>query len=111
MPDQEEILYEMKVEILKALANVTRLKIAKLLLGTELCVNDIVEELGLERTSVSKHLGILQKANILSSRREGTTVFYTLLVPCIINIFGCVEEVLREQAKSKMAVLKTMPKG
>jgi ArsR family transcriptional regulator len=110
MNEQEEILYEMKVEILKALANVTRLRIAEMLLGKELCVNDIVEELGQERTSVSKHLGVLQKANLLTSRREGTTVFYSLKVPCIINVFGCVEEVLREQAKAKVSVLKDLAK-
>ena len=67
---QEEILYEMKVEILKALANVTRLKIAEKLLAQELCVNDIVETLGQERTSVSKHISVLLKANLLSSRKE-----------------------------------------
>ena len=111
MNEHEEILYEMKVEILKALANVTRLRIAEILLGKELCVNDIVEAVGLERTSVSKHLNILQKANLLSSRRDGTTVFYSLQVPCIINVFGCVEEVLREQAKEKVSVLKELAKG
>jgi len=111
MNEQEKILYEMKVEILKALANVTRLRIAEMLLGKELCVNDVVEAVGLERTSVSKHLNILQKANLLSSRRDGTTVFYSLQVPCIINVFGCVEEVLREQAKEKVSVLKELAKG
>jgi ArsR family transcriptional regulator len=111
MNEQNEILYQMKVEILKALANVTRLRIAEMLLSKELCVNDIVEELSLERTSVSKHLGILQKANILTSRKEGTTVFYSLQVPCIINVFGCVEEVLREQAKAKVSVLKELAKS
>lgn len=110
MKEQKEILCEMKVEILKALAHVTRLRIAEMLLGRELCVNDIVEELGQERTSVSKHLGILQKANILSNRKDGTTIFYSLQVPCIINIFGCVEEVLREQAKTRMSVLKDLAK-
>jgi DNA-binding transcriptional ArsR family regulator len=110
MNEQETVLYDMKVEILKALANVTRLRIAEMLLGRELCVNDIVEAVGIERTSVSKHLGILQKANILTSRKDGTTVFYSLQVPCIINVFGCVDEVLREQAKAKLSVLKDLAK-
>ena len=110
MDETEEILYAMKVEILKALANVTRLRIAEMLLSRERCVNDIAHDLDLERTSVSKHLAVLQKANLLTSRKEGTTVFYALQIPCILNVFGCVEEVLREQAKVKASVLKVLSK-
>ncbi len=104
MKKENEILYEMKVGILKALANVTRLRIAEFLLDRESSVNDIVSAMGIERTGVSKHLASLQKANILKSRREGTTVFYSLKIPCILNVFGCIEDVLNEQVRANMSL-------
>jgi len=106
--NESDTLCRMKVEILKALASPTRLRIAELLRDRELCVNDIVNALGVERTSVSKHLALLQRAVILDSRREGVTIYYRLKCSCIVNMFACMEDVLREQARSKAPALRKL---
>jgi DNA-binding transcriptional ArsR family regulator len=62
----------------KAFGEPSRLKILRLLTGKELTVNDIVEEVGLSQSTVSRHLAVLREAGILTDRRHGQSVFYSL---------------------------------
>lgn len=67
------------IEILAALANRNRLKIVGLLLEfNEICVCHFKDLLKISGASVSKHLAVLQKANILKSRRQGKWIYYSL---------------------------------
>ncbi len=65
-------------EYLKALAHPTRLKIVMALMGGELCVKSLWETLGLPQANVSQHLMVLKNQNIISSRREGPKICYSL---------------------------------
>jgi len=61
------------MEILKALADQSRLRIVKALLAVEaVSVNDLSEQLGLSQYNVSKHLRILRQAGIVEVRPAGT---------------------------------------
>jgi ArsR family transcriptional regulator len=63
----------------KNLAEETRLKILLLTrIEEELCVCEYVEALGLSQPKVSRHLAQLRKFGLLSDRREGKWVFYSL---------------------------------
>jgi ArsR family transcriptional regulator len=63
----------------KAIADETRQKIMNLLCCRELCVSDLVDELGdVSQPTVSHHLQILKRAGLVETRREGKQVFYTL---------------------------------
>lgn len=65
-------------KILKALADTNRLRIVNLLLVQELCVCDIEEALGLSQSNVSRHLGKLASAHIISSQKDAQWVFYKI---------------------------------
>jgi DNA-binding transcriptional ArsR family regulator len=63
----------------KAIADETRQKIMALICCRELCVSDLVEELGnVSQPTVSHHLQILKGAGLAETRREGKQIFYTL---------------------------------
>ncbi|HZL84090.1 MAG TPA: metalloregulator ArsR/SmtB family transcription factor [Candidatus Krumholzibacteria bacterium] len=62
--------------LFKALADPSRLRLLRLLDGTELRVQELVEVLGLAQPTVSRHLGILYRAGLLRRRREGGWLFY-----------------------------------
>lgn len=66
------------VDFAKALADETRQKIMALCCCQVLCVSDIVNELNVTQPTVSHHLRILKNAGLVSSRRRGKEVFYTL---------------------------------
>ena len=65
--------------ILKALADESRVRIVMALAGREkLCVCQIIELLGLAPSTVSKHLYILRQANLIESNKKGRWVYYNL---------------------------------
>jgi DNA-binding transcriptional ArsR family regulator len=63
-------------EVLKAMADPTRLKILHCLNQGERCVSDILEIVGGSQANVSKHLSVLKRAGLVDSRRDGLNVFY-----------------------------------
>jgi DNA-binding transcriptional ArsR family regulator len=63
-------------EVLKAMADPTRLKILHCLNQGERCVSDILEVVGGSQANVSKHLSVLKRAGLVDSRRNGLNVFY-----------------------------------
>ncbi len=61
--------------IFKALADPTRLRIARLLSTMELAVGELAQVLGQSQPRVSRHVGILCDAGLAERRREGSWVF------------------------------------
>ena len=57
-------------------------------------------------STVSKHLSVLKDAGIVEDDKRGQQVFYRLRVPCILNFFGCVEDVLMANAKRMSSLIK-----
>jgi len=69
------------VQLFKALADETRLRILNLVAHRELCVCHIVEALGLGQSKVSRHLAHLRNAGLVNDRREGLWMYYSLAEP------------------------------
>ena len=90
-------VFRLQAQLLKALASESRLKIVDRLARGECSVGELTELIGSDRTTVSKHLAILRAHGIVLDRREGNTVFYTLLTPCVLNFFSCATQVLMER--------------
>ena len=95
--------YEARAQIIKAMGHPTRLFIVDELAQGERCVCELRDMIGVDISTVSKHLSVLKQAGIVEDEKRGLQVWYSLRVPCILNFFGCVEDVLKanmRQAKS-----------
>lgn len=66
------------VTFAKAIADNTRQEIMRLLCCQWYCVGDVVERTGVSQPTVSHHLAILREAGLVTARRKGKQVFYTL---------------------------------
>jgi len=79
-----------------ALGDSTRLKILKLMANEELCSCEVMAALELTQPTTSHHLGILERAGILNSRRNGKWVFYKIANSTVKNMvakgFNLIEE-------------------
>ena len=64
--------------VMKSVSDPNRVRILKLLIEKELCVCEIQELLGLAQSTVSKHLKLLDDAELIVSRRDGAWVIYSL---------------------------------
>lgn len=66
------------INIFKALSDETRLRMMKLLQKRELCVCEITQAMDISQTRASRNLGILRNAGLVSGRREGLWVHYSI---------------------------------
>ncbi len=64
--------------LFKIFGDGTRLKILFVLSESDMCVYYIAEKLNMTMSAISHQLSVLKKANLVSSRREGKTIFYSL---------------------------------
>ncbi|MCW4153477.1 MULTISPECIES: ArsR/SmtB family transcription factor [Halomonadaceae] len=69
---------EAGTNLLKALANEKRLQILCLLAGKELSVTQINQQLALSQSALSQHLAILRRDQLVNTRRESQTIYYSL---------------------------------
>lgn len=99
MDDKIKQKYEARARIIKAIAHPSRLLILDELSDSERCVCELRDIIGADISTVSKHLSILKEAGILEDEKRGQQVFYRLRMPCILNFFGCVEDVLVANAR------------
>ena len=66
------------VEVFRMLADTTRVQVLWALVDREMSVNDLAEHVGKPAPSVSQHLAKLRMARLVRTRREGTTIYYSL---------------------------------
>jgi ArsR family transcriptional regulator len=94
-------LYEHRASIVKALAHASRLMMVDALTKGERCVCELQEIVGADMSTVSRHLAVLRAAGLVTMRKEGLQVFYSLRCPCINDFLACVDEVVKVDAQQR----------
>lgn len=95
MNEKDKVKFESRARIIKALAHPTRLFIVDQLSQGERCVCELGDMIDADISTVSRHLSVLKNVGIVEDDKRGLQVWYRLKVPCILNFFGCVEDVLK----------------
>lgn len=90
-------LFKLQADICKTLADPTRLMILNELKKGEMSVGQLTVNLGLLQTNVSRHLAVLRERTVVTTRRDGTTIYYSLASPKIAEACELVREVLEGQ--------------
>jgi len=99
MNKKEQQLYNLKAEILKAIAHPIRLAIIDFLTDGEKTVNEITKWVNSSQSNVSKHLSVLKKIGIIGDRKEGLNKFYYLKILCVTNFSLCVNQTLKKKVE------------
>lgn len=76
MPDEEEI--SDLSDLFKVFGDSTRLKIMFVLFESEVCVCDLAELLNMTQSAISHQLKVLKQSKLVTSRRDGKSIFYSL---------------------------------
>jgi DNA-binding transcriptional ArsR family regulator len=66
------------VEAFQSLADLTRFKILYALMTHEVCVRDLAILIGVSESAISHQLRLLRSRHLVSQRREGNIIYYTL---------------------------------
>ena len=97
---------EAKASVFKALGHPTRLWMAEQLAAGEKCVCELGEGIDADFSTISKHLTILKQAGVVVDEKRGKQVYYSLRVPCILNMMPCVEAVIQATLERQMQLVK-----
>ena len=93
----EERVLELKAEILKALAQPTRLKILELLRHGEKCICEIVPAINGEQSNISRHISLMQKSRLIDTRKDGVKVMVKVRDPRVFEILDTISLLLKKQ--------------
>ncbi|OGP93579.1 MAG: transcriptional regulator [Deltaproteobacteria bacterium RBG_16_54_18] len=97
----EEQIIALKADILKAMAQPTRLKILELLRNGERCICEIIPAINGEQSNISRHISLMQKSNLVTTRKDGVRVMVKVRDPKIFDILDRVSQILKEQIKER----------
>ena len=87
-------IYQVKAELFKALGHPARIRILQLLRDGERTAGDLVADLELEQSNVSQQLAVLRERGLITSRRDGTTVYYRVKDPRVFDLLRIAKEIL-----------------
>jgi len=96
---------------LKALANRHRLMVLCELHKGELSVTSLQETVGLSQSSLSQHLARLREDNLVKTRRESQTIFYSLANENVSRVIGLLYELFCAQDCGVAPARKKSPKN
>jgi len=107
MPDS---LRRFKADIFQALAHPTRIAILEVLGAGELSAGMLIEKLGMEQANVSQHLAVLRAKQLVSNRKMGNQVFYSVRDPLILDVLALMKRYFHAHLKEALGMLDEMEK-
>lgn len=87
-------LYQLKAEFFKTLGHPARIRVLELLSEREHAVAEMLPEVGIEAAHLSQQLAVLRRANLVVTRKEGSTVYYSLTSPHVTELLRVARTIL-----------------
>lgn len=103
-------LRRFKADVFQALAHPTRIAILELLSNGEFSAGELIEKLGMEQANVSQHLAVLRTKQLVSNRKAGNQVFYSVRDPIIIEVLNLMRTYFHAHLKESLGLLDEMEK-
>lgn len=96
---------EIKAEMFKALGHPARVRILEVLSQGEHAVGEMQPLVGIEASHLSQQLGVLRKARLVRSRKDGSSVIYSLADPEIIELLAVAKRILLASLSSTVDLI------
>ena len=97
---------EMHAEICDTLGSAVRIEILHALKTGEKTVSELTETLGLRQANVSQHLTVLRQGRVVTTRKDGSNIYYRVANPKIIQACELMRQVLLEQIQETEELVK-----
>ncbi len=101
-----EEIYEIQAEFCKGLAHPKRILILNLLKHGELSVSELVKMSGIPQANLSQHLGFLRQQGVLTARRAGMNIYYSIADKRIIEACDLIREIINDRIRRAQSLLK-----
>jgi DNA-binding transcriptional ArsR family regulator len=98
-------LYQAKAEFFKTLGHPARIRVLELLSEREHAVSEMLPEVGIEPANLSQQLAVLRRAGLVATRKDGSTVFYSLTSPHVAELLKVARQILTGVLSGQMELL------
>lgn len=98
-------IFEIKADMFRALAHPARVRVMEVLVEGERSVGELAGEVGLEASHLSQQLGVLRRAGLVSTRKDGSTVYYALRDPLLVDLLATARRFLIASLAETRALL------
>ena len=99
LAESDEIL----MKFFKGLGDPTRIRIVEALLEKERNVSELIKLIGVPQSNISNHLACLKWCGYITSRKEGTSVYYQITDERVRRIVGLAREIIADHAENLYA--------
>ncbi|GAA0532524.1 transcriptional regulator [Saccharopolyspora subtropica] len=101
-------LYQVKADFFKTLGHPVRIRVLELLSEREHAVAEILPDVGIEAANLSQHLAVLRRAGLVVTRKEGSTVFYSLTSPHVAELLAVARQILTGVLSGQVELLEDL---
>jgi DNA-binding transcriptional ArsR family regulator len=101
-------LHQLKAEFFKTLSHPLRIRVLELLSQDEHSVGELLREIEVESSNLSQQLAVLRRAGLVTTRKEGSTVHYSLVSPQIAELMAVARSILTSVLSEQANMLTTL---
>ncbi|MGR6917918.1 ArsR/SmtB family transcription factor [[Actinomadura] parvosata] len=101
-------MYQAKAELFRLLGHPIRIHVLELLQDGPRPVRDLLTALNVEPPGLSQHLAVLRRSGLVTARRKGTTVVYTLAGSSVVELLRAARELLTETLSGQSELLSEL---
>jgi ArsR family transcriptional regulator len=104
-------LYQLKADFFKTLGHPARIRVLELLSVREHAVAELLPEVGIEAAHLSQQLAVLRRAGLVLTRKEGSTVYYSLTSPHIAELLAVARAILTGVLSGQVELLADLTRS
>lgn len=101
-------LYQLKAEFFKTLGHPARIRVLELLSEREHAVAEMLPEVGIEPANLSQQLAVLRRAGLVTTRKEGSNVYYSLASPLFAELLAVARRILTGVLAGQVELLEDL---
>jgi ArsR family transcriptional regulator len=101
-------LYQLKAEFFKTLGHPARIRVLELLSEREHAVGEMLPQVGIEAANLSQQLAVLRRAGLVTTRKEGSIVYYSLTSPHVAALLSVARQILTGVLTGQVELLEDL---
>jgi DNA-binding transcriptional ArsR family regulator len=101
-------LYQLKAEFFRTLGHPARIRVLELLSQREHAVSEMLPEVHVEPANLSQQLAVLRRAGLVTTRKEGSAVYYSLTSPHVAELLAVARTILTKVLSGQVELLEDL---
>jgi DNA-binding transcriptional ArsR family regulator len=101
-------IYQVKAELFKTLGHPARIRVLEVLRDGERPVSELIPEVGIEASHLSQQLAVLRRANLVQSRKVGSSVIYSVADPRVFQLLEVAKAILTGSLSQTQELLEEL---